>query len=69
MTFNSKVENYYKKHQNRFTPYEFMDMNLKNTIMQMLQDMYDLGHADGYADYYYDHMQNVKLEPVENILL
>ena len=46
-----------------------MDMNLKNIIMQMLQDMYDLGHADGYADCHYDHIQNVKLEPVENILL
>lgn len=52
---NCKVEAAFKKLEKRFIVYPTShDMDM---IKKAMQDMYDLGHADGYAAYYYDHVQ------------
>lgn len=52
---NRKVEEAFKKLEKKMIVYPTShDMD---RIKKLLQDMYDLGHADGYADYYYDHVQ------------
>ena len=50
---NSKVETAFKKLEKRFMIYP--TLRDKKMIKNAMQAMYDLGHADGYADYYYDH--------------
>ena len=47
-----------------------MDMNLKNTIIQMLQDIYELGHADGWSEGYHDaEIDNKEYDPIEKSVL
>ena len=55
---NSKVEKYFEKNQNIFDTLDlsYDSTYLRNKVKGMLQEMYDLGRADGYADYYYDHI-------------
>ena len=51
---NSKVQTAFEKLEKRFIVYPTShDMEL---IKNAMQAMYDLGHADGYADYYYDNV-------------
>ena len=49
---NSKVQTAFEKLGKRFIVYPTShDMEM---IKNAMQAMYDLGHSDGYADYYYD---------------
>jgi hypothetical protein len=51
---NSKVQTAFDKLEKRFIVYPTShDMEM---IKNAMQAMYDLGHADGYADYYYDNV-------------
>lgn len=51
---NSKVQTAFEKLEKRFIVYPTShDMEM---IKNAMQAMYDLGHADGYADYYYDNV-------------
>ena len=51
---NSKVQTAFEKLEKRFIVYPTShDIEM---IKNAMQAMYDLGHADGYADYYYDNM-------------
>ena len=49
---NSKVQTAFEKLEKRFIVYPTShDMEI---IKNAMQAMYNLGHADGYAEYYYD---------------
>ena len=51
---NIKVQTAFEKLEKRFIVYPTShDIEM---IKNAMQDMYDLGHADGYADYYYDNV-------------
>ena len=51
---NSKVQTAFEKLEKRFIVYPTShDIEM---IKNAMQTMYDLGHADGYADYYYDNV-------------
>lgn len=51
---NSKVQTAFEKLEKRFIVYPTShDMEM---IKNAMQSMYDLGHSDGYADYYYDNV-------------
>ena len=51
---NSKVQTAFEKLEKRFIVYPTShDIEM---IKNAMQAMYDLGHADGYADYYYDNV-------------
>ena len=51
---NSKVQTAFEKLEKQFIVYPTShDMEM---IKNAMQAMYDLGHADGYADYYYDNV-------------
>ena len=53
---NSKVQTAFEKLEKRFIVYPTShDMEM---IKNAMQAMYDLGHADGYADYYYDNVND-----------
>ena len=53
---NCKVQSAFDKLEKRFILYPTAyDIEM---IKKAMQDMYDLGHADGYADYYNDHNNN-----------
>lgn len=65
MKTNSKVQKALKKLEKRFIVYPTShDVSM---IEKALQQMYDLGHADGYAAFYYDHEEALsKLEDMAN---
>ena len=51
---NSKVQTAFEKLEKRFIVYPTShDMEM---IKNAMQAMYDLGHADRYADYHYDNV-------------
>ena len=51
---NSKVQTAFEKLEKRFIVYPTShDIEM---IKNAMQAMYDLGHADGYVDYYYDNV-------------
>lgn len=51
---NSKVQTAFEKLEKRFIVYPTShDMEM---IKNAMQSMYDLGHVDGYVDYYYDNV-------------
>lgn len=57
---NSKVQKAFEKLEKRFIVYPTShDMEM---IKKAMQAMYDLGHADGYADYYYDNVDQTVVE-------
>lgn len=58
MTANVKVRNFLDKHRSYITLAAHTDTALFAELERLFQEMYDLGHADGYADYYYDHVQD-----------
>jgi len=51
---NSKVQTAFEKLEKRFIVYP--TSHDTEMIKNAMQAMYDLGHADGYADYYYDNV-------------
>lgn len=58
MATNVKVRNFLDKHRSYITLAAHTDTALFAELERLFQKMYDLGHADGYADYYYDHIQD-----------
>ena len=51
---NCKVQTAFEKLEKRLIAYPTShDMDM---IKKAMQTMYDLGHADGYAAYYYDNL-------------
>ena len=46
---NIKVNNAHKKLISKISKFTNVDSYLENILKKSLQDMYDLGHADGYA--------------------
>lgn len=58
MATNVKVRNFLDKHRSYITLAAHTDTALFAELERLFQEMYDLGHADGYADYYYDHVQD-----------
>ena len=53
---NCKVQSAFDKLEKCFVVYPTShDIDM---IKKVMQDMYDLGHSDGYADYYYEHNNN-----------
>ena len=53
---NVKVENFYNKHRSNIILASHTQTSLECILQDLFQKMYDLGHADGYADYYYDNI-------------
>ena len=53
---NVKVQNFLNKHRSYITLAAHTDTMLFSELERLFQEMYDLGHADGYADYYYDNI-------------
>ncbi len=53
---NVKVENFYNKHRSNIILASHSQTALESMLRDLFQKMYDLGHADGYADYYYDNI-------------
>ena len=53
---NVKVQNFLNKHRSNITLAAHTDRMLFGELERLFQEMYDLGHADGYADYYYDNI-------------
>jgi len=61
---NNKVQTAFEKLEKQFIVYPTShDMEM---IKNAMQSMYELGHADGYADYYYDNVIDQMV--VEDIL-
>ena len=57
MATNVKVKNFYDKHRSNIILASHTQTALESILIDLFQEMYDLGHADGYADYYYDHRE------------
>lgn len=53
---NVKVQNFLNKYRSYITLAAHTDRMLFGELERLFQEMYDLGHADGYADYYYDNI-------------
>ena len=65
MKTNDKVQKALKKLKKQFIVYPTShDVSM---IEKALQQMYDLGHADGYAACFYDHEEALsKLDDMQN---
>ena len=50
MTPNIKVRNFLDKHRSNITLAAHTDRMLFSELERLFQEMYDLGHADGYAE-------------------
>ena len=55
MKLNYKVENFYNKHRSNIILASHTQTALESILRDLFQEIYDLGHADGFAQYYYDH--------------
>lgn len=69
MELNNIVENFYNKHRSNIILASHSQTSLESILRDLFQEIYEIGHTEGYADCNYNHTQNVKLEPIENILL
>lgn len=50
MTTNVKVKNFLRKHRSNITLAAHTDTMLFNELERLFQELYDLGHADGWAE-------------------
>jgi len=50
MKLNCKVENFYNKHRSNIILASHTQVGLENILRDLFQEMYDLGHADGWAE-------------------
>ena len=54
MDINIKVQNFLAKHRSYITLAAHTDTALFAELERLFQEMYDLGHADGYAEAWYE---------------
>lgn len=54
MTPNIKVRNFLDKHRSYITLAAHTDRMLFSELERLFQEMYDLGHADGWAEAWYE---------------
>lgn len=50
MKLNCKVENFYNKHRSNIILASHTQTSLESILRDLFQDIYDLGHADGFAE-------------------
>ena len=50
MKLNCKVENFYNKHRSNIILASHTQTSLESILRDLFQEMYDLGHADGFAE-------------------
>ena len=50
MTTNIKVQNFLAKHRSNITLAAHTDTLLFSELERLFQELYDLGHADGWAE-------------------
>lgn len=56
MKINIKVQNFLSKHRSsilatiKSNTFNYTDTNLFDKLENLMQEMYDLGHADGWAE-------------------
>ena len=50
MTTNIKVKNFLHKHRSNITLAAHTDTMLFSELERLFQELYDLGHADGWAE-------------------
>lgn len=50
MTTNVKVKNFLRKHRSNITLAAHTDTMLFSELERLFQELYDLGHADGWAE-------------------
>ena len=50
MTTNIKVQNFLAKHRSNITLAAHTDTSLFSELERLFQELYDLGHADGWAE-------------------
>ena len=54
MKLNCKVENFYNKHRSNIILASHTQTCLEGILRDLFQEMYDLGHADGFAEAWYE---------------
>lgn len=54
MKLNCKVENFYNKHRSNIILAAHTQTSLESILRDLFQEMYDLGHADGFAEAWYE---------------
>jgi len=57
MKFCKKVENRFKREESRNWVGSLTSHDLEH-IKRLMQEMYDLGHADGYAEAIYEYNES-----------
>ena len=61
MKTNIKVQNFLAKHRSNIALAAHTDKMLFNELERLFQEMYDLGHADGWAECW-SEMKNIEEE-------
>lgn len=54
MTTNIKVNNFYNKHRSNIILASHTQTALESILRDLFQEMHELGHADGYAEAWYE---------------
>ena len=50
MKLNRKVENFYNEHRSNIILASHTQTGLESMLRDLFQEMYELGHADGWAE-------------------